>query len=111
MYNETPGPGQFAHITIGESDALDFLDRLATDDAFRDEVAQNPGGVLLAHGIALDAANIPETVTLASKEEIAEFVERERRKKAGARNVLGFAIFYYVLGAMPLVISKDDGAG
>ena len=50
-------------------------------------------------------------MTLASKEEIAEFVERERRKKAGARNVLGFAIFYYVLGAMPLVISKDDGAG
>ena len=111
MYNETPGPGQFAHITIAEDDALAFLDRLANDDDFRAEVEQNPGAVLRAHGIALDAANIPETVTLPPKAEIAEFVEREQTKRAAARNVLGYAIFYYVLGAMPLVISEGDGTG
>jgi putative modified peptide len=108
---ESPTPGQTANITISEAEALKFLERLATDDDFRDELARDPGGVLSDHGIELDPENVPDTVTLPPKTEIGEFVERQKRKKAGVHNVLGFAILYWVLGAMPLVVAGDDASG
>jgi putative modified peptide len=108
---ESPTPGQSARITISEAEALKFLERLATDDDFRGELAANPDAVLRDHGIELDPENVPESVSLPSKAEIGEFVERQKRKKAGPHNVLGFAILYWVLGAMPLVVAEDDGTG
>jgi putative modified peptide len=108
---ESPTPGQTANVTISEAQALKFLERLATDDDFRDELARDPGGVLGDHGIELDPESVPDTVTLPPKAEIGEFVERQKKKKAGPHNVLGFAILYWVLGAMPLVVAEDDGTG
>jgi len=106
----SPTPGQNARITISDTDALKFLERLATDDAFRAELAQDAGRVLRDHGIELDAANVPKVVSLPSKAEIGDFVEREKKKKAAMHNVLGFAILYWVLGAMPLVVAEGDDA-
>jgi putative modified peptide len=104
-------PRRNARITISDEEAHKFLDRLATDDDFRAELEQNPGAILRDHGIELDAENVPETVTLPPKDDIEAFLAPLKARMIGQHGYLGFAILYWVLGAMPLVIAEDDGTG
>jgi hypothetical protein len=48
-----------------------FAARLADDDVFRAQVAQNPRAALAEYGIADEAGLIPDVVALPSKEELA----------------------------------------
>jgi putative modified peptide len=105
-------PEQNVRITISDEDARKFLERLATDDDFRAELEQNPAALLRDHGIELQPENVPETVKLPPKDEIeAYLVPTRTRQPEGVHGWLGFAILYYVLGAMPLVVAEDDGSG
>jgi putative modified peptide len=111
---EQPGdrrPRQKAQLSIKDDEARDILERLANDDEFRAQVESNPREVLLEHRIDLSEESIPATVTLPPKEEIATFIENHLRGKGEAYGYLGFAILYWVLGAMPLVVADADGAG
>lgn len=108
---DSSGYEQNARITINDAEAQEFLERLATDDDFRAELEQNAAEVLRNHGIELNPDDILESVTLAPKEEIEEFLEPLRTRQRAQYNWLGFAIIYYVLGAMPFVIPEDDGTG
>ena|SRR5215211_1004876 len=106
-------PEQNVRITISDEDAQKFLERLATDDDFRAELEQNPAAVLRDHGIELlQPENVPETVTLPPKDDIDAYLAPTRTRAFGeVHGWLGFAILYYVLGAMPLVVTEDDGSG
>jgi putative modified peptide len=109
---DSPTPEQNARITISHEDAQKFLERLANDDDFRAELEKNPGEVLRDHGIEIDPKNLPETVKLPPKDEIEAYLAPTRTRQAGGvHGWLGFAILYYVLGAMPLVVAEDDGSG
>jgi putative modified peptide len=108
---DSSGYEQSARITISDAEAQDFLERLASDDDFRAELEQNAADVLRKHGIELDPEDILESVTLAPKEEIEEFLRPLRTRQRAQYNWLGFAIIHYVLGAMPFVIPEDDGTG
>ena len=68
-------PGIRIDMTPGELRA--FLEKLAYDDSFRQELSEHPGDVLAAHNIELPAELIPESVTLAPKEELLEALERD----------------------------------
>ena len=54
-----------------------FLEKLAYDDSFRQELSEHPADVLAAHHIELPAELIPESVTLAPKKELLEALERD----------------------------------
>ena len=108
---DSSGYEQNARITISDTDAQKFLERLAADDDFRAELEGNAAEVLRAHGIALEPEDLLENVTLAPKAEIEEFLEPLRTRQRAQYNWLGFAIIYYVLGAMPFVLPEGDGAG
>ncbi len=103
-------PRRHARLSINDEEATEFLDRLANDDEFRAELEKNPRGVLLQHRIDLTHESIPESITLPSKEEIQEFLRSPQAESGQRRGVLGFAILYWVLGAMPLVVAEGDGA-
>jgi putative modified peptide len=108
---DSSGYEQNARITISDADAQKLLERLATDDDFRAELEANAAEVLRAHGIELDPEAILESVTLAPKAEIEEFLEPLRTRQRAQYDWLGFAVIYYVLGAMPFVLPEDDGTG
>jgi putative modified peptide len=108
---DSSGYEQNARITISDTDAQKFLERLVADDDFRAELEGNTAEVLRAHGIALEPEDLLENVTLAPKAEIEEFLEPLRTRQRAQYNWLGFAIIYYVLGAMPFVLPEDDGTG
>ena len=108
---DSAGYEQNARITISDTDAQKFLERLASDDDFRAELEKNAAEVLRAHGIELDPEDLLENVTLAPKQEIEEFLQPMRTRQRAQYNWLGFAILYYVLGAMPFVLPEDDGTG
>jgi putative modified peptide len=103
-------PRQKAHLSITDREARELLERLATNDEFRAQVESNPRDVLLEYRIDLSEESIPATVTLPPKEEIATFLESSLPGNE-AYAYLGFAILYWILGAMPLVVGDADGAG
>jgi putative modified peptide len=104
-------PAHSAQMTISDKDARDFLERLAADDDFRAELQQDPVAFLREHGIEVDPANVPATVTLPPKADVEAFLAPLRARAVGAHGYLGYAICYWVLGAMPLVVAEDDGTG
>jgi putative modified peptide len=111
---EQPGgrrPRQKAHLSIHDDEAREVLERLATDDEFRAQVESNPRAVLLEHRIDVSEESIPATITLPPKEEIESFIQTHLPGPGEAYGYLGFAILYWVLGAMPLVVADADGAG
>ncbi len=70
---ENPGPANF-RVRVNER-ALEIVQRLATDDAFRDEFESEPAAALAEYGIAVDPEKVPESVELPPKEELADLVE------------------------------------
>jgi hypothetical protein len=109
MGNEHWGerPQQDLRYAITDDEAEEFLRRLANpDDELRSQLEENPRDTLLEHN--LDIAGIPEKVSLPPAEEIETFI---RNHLAGPRetNNVGYAILYFMLGAMPLVVADGDG--
>src|SRR3954468_11005406 len=93
---------------ITDEEAENFLRRLADPkDDLRRRLEENPREVLLEHNI--DIIGIPETVSLASAEKIEEFLEHYLQGPRRTDNV-GYAILYFMLGAMPLVVAEGDAA-
>ena len=93
---------------ITDEEAESFLRRLADPkDDLRRRLEENPREVLLEHNI--DMTGIPETVSLPPAEEIEEFIGRYLQGPRRTDNV-GYAILYFMLGAMPLVVAEGDAA-
>ena len=97
-----------AKVNISAAEARQFLEKLATDDSFRNKVASNPKHELKQANIDL-SGDIPNSVTLPSKEKVRRFIDDETAV-AATGEVLGWAILYNVLGAMPIV-ARDEQAG
>ena len=58
-------------------DTRRFLERLASDDAFRAAVERDPVATLKAHGIHVDPAKLPvDGVTLPSKEAVRQSLDK-----------------------------------
>ncbi len=55
-----------ANTTPAQLDSL--LDRLSTDDAFREKMLGDPVSALAEHGITVDPASVPASRQLPSKE-------------------------------------------
>ena len=102
-----------AKVNISGADARAFLEKLATDDGFRDKVANNPKHELKQAGIDV-SGDVPNSVTLPSKQKIRKFIDDELAPDAVTGAVLGWAVLYNVLGAMPIVAHVEpagDAAG
>jgi hypothetical protein len=102
-------PHRQARSSINDKEAEQFLRDLATDSELRDRFEQNPRGVLLEYRIDVPAESLPETIRLPSEDEIEQFLQ-QHLSLGTSHGVLGFAILYWVLGAMPLVVAEGDGA-
>ena len=99
-----------ATVDISAADARAFLEKLATDDSFRGKVASNPKHELKQADIDV-SGDIPNNVTLPSKEKIRKFIEDEVDAAPAATTgaVLGWAVLYNVMGAMPIVAREPAG--
>lgn len=96
---------------ITDAQAEEFLRRLADpEDDLRRELEENPRECLLKWN--LDIVGIPDQVTLPPAEEIDTFINNHLHLGGQTDNV-GYAILYFMLGAMPLVVAgatpADDG--
>ena len=101
-----------AKVNITADQAREFLEKLATDDDFREKVARNPKQELKQANIDV-SGDVPNSVTLPSKEKIQKFIDDEldaAAPSAATGPVLGWAVLYNVLGAMPIV-ARDEKAG
>jgi putative modified peptide len=58
--------GNVSKDTLGK-----IIDRLASDDDFRDRLTKNPKATLAEYGLEVDESKLPAERTLAPKEEIA----------------------------------------
>ena len=93
-------------INISPEDAESFLGLLADDDAFRERLATDPHGVLLEYGIEISGEAVPQQITLPPKADVGRFIGQAREHEllgVGEHLPHGFAILWWVLGAMPLV--------
>lgn len=74
------------------NDAIDaVLDRLATDQAFREKMLGDPKSALAEHGIDIDESAIPTTRVLPSMEDIKRNRQEFKDKNCGE---LGFSRFF-----------------
>jgi hypothetical protein len=102
------GERQTVQITmsITPDEARDFLERLASDDEFRERLEASPREVLSEYHIVVPQEAIPDPLILPPKEEVesvvAEIDERDELRKAA-----GYAVLYKALGAMPFVAGAE----
>jgi hypothetical protein len=107
-------PGGRPHHTIRygitDDEAEKFLRALSKPDSeLRKRLeTENPRAVLLDYNI--DIAGIPDRVSLPPAEEIQAFVDKHLRRSRGQTARVGYAILYFMLGAMPLVVAEGDAA-
>jgi hypothetical protein len=94
-------------MDLTPQEALDFLQKLATDDEFRDRLQGDPRSVLVDYRIEVNDAGLPVKAELPPKEQVQELLERvwdldEYGRVAFAP--LGYGWMVIVLAfAMPLV--------
>jgi hypothetical protein len=94
---------------ITDEQAEKFLRRLADpDDDLRRELEESPRECLLKWDI--DMVGIPEKVSLPPADEIEGFIRTYLSPKRGETDNVGYAILYFMLGAMPLVVADRDAA-
>jgi putative modified peptide len=110
-------PRRQARTNLAPGQARQLLNRLATDDAFRTQVEQDPVGTLGAEGVTLEG-DIPESPTLPTQDEVQQMIN-----EADASNVLGDPnnaqphadlMLKVVVGAIPFVAAEPqegDGTG
>lgn len=67
-----------------------IIDRLATDDAFRDHLTRDPKTALAEYGLEVDASKLKSPLELASKEEIAGARDELHRKMQGNLGLIMF---------------------
>ena len=73
-------------VDLSSNDALDFVERLTEDDAFRRELEQNPQEVLARYGVEVTPEMIPSDLRLPDKEHLREL----RSEIAAGRFRIGF---------------------
>lgn len=67
-----PGADVRWHISMTPREAVDFLQKLATDDAFRSALETNPQQVLAQYHTFLSHGQFPTPVTLPSKQDLQD---------------------------------------
>jgi putative modified peptide len=75
---------------IGSDKIGEILDRLATDDAFREQLLGDPKSALAPYGLEVDESRVPAVRTLPSKERIASARDEMKAQLGGN---LGLVIF------------------
>lgn len=97
-------------ISISDKRAGEFLDRLADDNDFRNELQERPLTVLLDYGIQVPPEALPEPpLTLPDEAQVRNFIgtlSDYDAPFASASHPLGYAILF-MLGAMPIVVERD----
>lgn len=100
-------------ISISYTRAVEFLDKLQNDDAFREELRDHPRATLLDYEIDVSPEALPEPpLTLPSSDQVRAFresvLEYEQMFATKEDHPLGYAILF-MLGAMPVVVGRDAG--
>lgn len=100
------------HVTanIDRDAARELLVRLSTEDGYRAELESDPQSVLASAGIEVTAESLPQTVTLPSKEKIADLLPVVDDLIGPTASPFGFVILVVVFAAMPMV-AGTDGTG
>lgn len=94
---------------ITDQEATDFLNELANPDSdLRERLANDPRGTLLEYNI--DIVGVPDSVELPAAEEIKEFIQNHLHRSGSKTDNIGYAILYFMLGAMPIVVADRDAA-
>ncbi|HKG11603.1 MAG TPA: hypothetical protein VKB07_13610 [Gaiellaceae bacterium] len=109
-YQSEERPSQNVRYAITDSEARDVLDQLAEDgsDLRKRLETEDPAEVLREYNIEI--TGIPtEGVVLPPAEDIRSFIDQYLPPQDMSNNV-GYAILYFMLGAMPLVVVDPDGA-
>jgi hypothetical protein len=103
-------PYQDVHYAITDREAREFLEELAQEGSeLRRRLAEeDPREVLLERKIHIKGVR-KEDVKLPEPERIRAFINAYLQGPDETDNV-GYAILYFMLGAMPLVVAEGDAA-
>jgi hypothetical protein len=103
-------PFQNVHYAITDAEAREFLAQLADDGSeLRERLnTQNAREVLLEYKI--DIVGIPERVTLPPADEIGSFIRNHLQGPDQTHNVGYAVLFFFLGGAMPIVVAEGDAA-
>ena len=113
---ETGEPGTQVDVDVrlraSPQEARAFLSRLATDDAFRLEVEQNPA-VLEQFGLAVPQHLVPEKIVLPPRWMIEDLLSRidDPFAPGGGRAPVGFMIYVMVVAWAGPAPASQDAAG
>jgi putative modified peptide len=77
--------GNVSKETLGR-----IIDRLASDDDFRDRLTKDPKTTLAEYGLEVDPSKLPSQPRLASKEEIAASRDELHQKVQGNLGLIMF---------------------
>jgi hypothetical protein len=100
-------PSHEVRYEITDEEAREFLRRLTDpEDGLYEDLQLNPRDVLSQFHIEI--TGIPDEVQLPEREVIAGFLETYESGESKTNNV-GYAILYFMLGAMPLVVAEPHG--
>jgi hypothetical protein len=100
-------------MDITPSEALDLLQKLASDDEFRDRLSKDPRSVLVDYRIEINDAGLPALADPPPKEDVQRLLDSigELDEYGRASGPLAFGWFTIVIGfAMPLVPSDVRAA-
>lgn len=70
---------------------VSILDRLSSDNDFRERFLGDPAGALDEYGVAVDASAVPQVRKLPSKQEVAKLSDQTRHSDDPTK--LGYFIF------------------
>jgi hypothetical protein len=90
-------------ISITGEEIQDFLDKLATDESFRERLRDRPREVLLDYRIDVSPETIEGPIDLPTEEELRQFADSIRNKlyQGDPDEVLGYTVLAFVLGGLP----------
>lgn len=77
--------------TPSKETIVNILDRLSSDNDFREHFLGDPAGALKEYGVEVDAQQVPTVRRLPSKDEVAK--RRDEAKEAGDPTKCGYYIF------------------
>jgi putative modified peptide len=77
--------GKVSKETLGR-----IIDRLASDDDFRDRITKDPKNALSEYGLDVDTSQLPTRPKLASKQEIAASRDELHQKMSGNLGLIMF---------------------
>jgi putative modified peptide len=99
--------------SITRDRAQELIERLASDDEFRQRFEEKPRTILLEYHVDVSHQTLPEKVTLPDKDAIRELHSLAQTIVPETASPFGLLLLFIVFGALPVTGGRPtvDGSG